>query len=488
MARVRRLFRKGELLEVEITDMAFGGKGIGKITTDDGEFTLFVLNSLPGQLVQARITKCKNRYAEAKLELVLRPAKDQVELQYQEIPGAPYASLPIELQHQFKERTTLELYKRIGKLEHIEEVYKGLIPSPTTWHYRNKMEYSFAAIVHRLDTNEKSDEFGFGFKHRGTWWAVENLDRDSGLFDKLVEDHLITIRNWCEESGLPAWHPPRREGFYRFMVARKSYATGKLLFNFVTSSAGLEKFDQQAFIALMKSCFGDRLHGILHTVNDDTGDRVEARDGESTLIYGEEKLIENIGGLDFEMSMYSFFQTNPQSAERLYAAALEAIGDSVGPEDVVLDLFCGTGTISQLVARNYDCKVVGVDLIASAIEDAKANALRNNIKGIKFYAEDAGKFLFNHPEYTGKLKTIVLDPPRAGISPKTLRKVIRLGAKRLVYISCNPATQARDAALLRESGYELEQLQLCDQFPHTSHVEAIAVFELRHYGKGLLEE
>ncbi|MCB0761735.1 MAG: 23S rRNA (uracil(1939)-C(5))-methyltransferase RlmD [Flavobacteriales bacterium] len=484
MARTSRLFRKGELIEVDIRDIAFGGKGIGKIPTDQGDFTVFVLNTIPGQRVRARVVKCKNKYAECKLDEVLHPSQEEVSIPYQRIPGAPYASLPIEVQHNMKERTTLELYRRIGGVEDVDSVYKGLLPSPENWHYRNKMEYAFSVIRYDLDEEEMHDDFGLGFKHRGTWWAVENLDRDSGLFDPHVENHLKDIRQWCENTGLPSWHPPKREGFFRYLVARKSYYSGELLFNLVTTSSDLDRFDLGAFIDMMKSLFGECLAGIIHTINDDKGDRVEPRDGDATLVYGKDKIVEMINGLKFEISMYSFFQTNPKSAERLYDAAIACIGDKIGSDDVVLDLFCGTGTISQLISRTYDCRVVGVDIIASAINDARANAQRNGIDDISFYAEDAGKFLYNHPEYRGKIKALVLDPPRAGIAPKTLRKVMALESNRIVYISCNPATQARDTEVLREGGYRLTHLQLCDQFPHTSHIEAIAVYDRIHGNSG----
>jgi 23S rRNA (uracil-5-)-methyltransferase RumA len=217
----------------------------------------------------------------------------------------------------------------------------------------------------------------------------------------------------------------------------------------------------------------------LHTINDDKGERVEARAGASTCIYGDPFVTETLHGLNFDVEMASFFQTNPASAERLYEMTVkEATSHMTNEEDgIVMDLFCGTGTIGQLLARASNRKVVGVDIVERAILDARRSAEQNGIEGVEFHAADVGKFLLEYPEYTGKINTIVLDPPRAGISPKTLRKVIRLQAKRLVYVSCNPATQARDIATLAEYGYALQKLTLVDQFPHTAHVEAVGVFE-----------
>jgi 23S rRNA (uracil-5-)-methyltransferase RumA len=475
--RVQRTFHKGQVLNLTIDSMAFGGKGIARLETDKGPFVVFVQNAFPGQTVEAQVVKCKSRHAECRLLRVVERAAYEVVLPHQPIPGAPYATVPLERQHAWKEETALDLYARIGQVNNLKDVYEGLIPSPLNWHYRNKMEYSFSEIRHDLETDEKVDDFGLGFKHRGTWWAVENLDADSGLFDALVESTLHEVRTWCEATGLPAWHPPKREGFFRFLVVRKSYADDGLLVNLVTTSDA--PLDERGFVDLIRGIWGDRVQGILHTVNDDKGERVEAREGMSRVIWGKSVVTEVLHGLSFGISMASFFQTNPKSAERLYsevlAFALEGV--ELRPNDVIMDLFCGTGTIGQLVAKHANAPVVGVDLVEQAIEDAKEAAKNNGLSGVEFVAADAGKFLLEHPEYQGKIHTVILDPPRAGISPKTLRKVMRLEAQRLVYVSCNPATQARDLVELREQGYELKSLKLVDQFPHTAHVEAVALIE-----------
>ena len=471
-----RIFRKGEELELTIERYAFGGQGIARVATESGQFTVFVENTFPGQLVRARVVACKARHATCALIDVVRRSPDEADTGFQEIPGAPYARVPIDVQRKFKEETVLELFARIGGIEDVEAVHAGWVASPAVWHYRNKMEYSFGAIVHNPATGEKEDRFGLGFKRRGTWWAIENLDRDSGLFDQDVEEGLAEIRTWCEATGLPPWHAPRREGFYRFLAVRKSRKTGGLLVNLVTTSHGIERFDLEGFTALLRQLWGARLEGLLHTINDDTGERVEARDGQRRLVTGREHLEETLNGLTFHVQMPSFFQTNPASAEMLYAEVVRAVQE--GPKDgAVLDLFCGTGTIAQLIARGTDAEVVGVELAETAIADAEASAARNGLGRIRFHAADVGKFLDAHPEYAGRIACAVVDPPRAGIAPKTLQKVIALGAQRIVYVSCNPATQARDVAVLQEAGYRLKHLKLVDQFPHTAHVETIAIFE-----------
>ncbi len=474
--RTNRRYKRGELLELSIDAMAYGGKAIARIPTDEGLFTVFVQNAIPGQRVVGRVVTCKNRFAECKLEAVVAPSSDEEVNDFQPIPGAPYARLPLAIQHTYKVANALDLYRKIGQIAHLDEVYEGLIASPTAWHYRNKMEYSFSAIGHDPLTDEDFDGFALGFKHRGTWWMVENLERDSGLFDAEVEGRLGELRAWCASTGLNAWHPPKREGFFRFLVVRKSYHHNHLLVNLVTTSDGLAQFDRDGFVSQVKMLWGNRVQGILHTLNDDRGDRVEARSGTTQVLWGSETITERINGLDFAISMGSFFQTNPASAERLYDEVLSMVGEPVDDDGVVLDLFCGTGTITRLLANRLKRSVVGVDLVEQAIEDARKNAA-GDASSCTFIAADVGKFLRDHPEYHGRIGALVIDPPRAGIAPKTLQKIIALEAKRIVYVSCNPATQARDAETLAAAGYRMSRLKFVDQFPHTAHIEAVAAFE-----------
>lgn len=471
--------KRGDLIQVKITDYAFGGKGIAKQETENGSYIIFVDNSIPGQTVEARIAKKRKKFAECKLIRVIERSPDEVELDYQPISGAPYISLPIELQHKYKLESTLKQYKKIGEIENIEEVFDTYLESPEIFNYRNKMEYSFSTIRQDLETGEElDDQFALGFKTRGTWWKVENLDGPNGLFDAEFETQLKEIRQYLESTELPAWHPPQKVGFFRHLVVRKSFDVNKLLINLVTSSQGLENFDRSAFVAFMVDLLGDRLAGLQHTINDDVADRAKIENGANGLLYGEPVVLEKLLDLKFEISMESFFQTNPKSAERLYSKAIAYAQENFDLKgQFLMDLFCGTGTIGQIMASRIEgVKVVGVDIVAEAIEDAKRNATRNGIANLDFYAADVGKFLLEYPNFTNKIHTIMLDPPRAGIAPKTLKKVMNLNAKQIVYISCNPATQARDAKDLLEAGYEMKKLSLVDQFPHTSHIEAVALF------------
>jgi 23S rRNA (uracil-5-)-methyltransferase RumA len=470
---------RGDSIELNITGFAFGGNGIAKIPTEQGDYVMFVENTFPGQRVLARIDKKRKRHAECKLLEIIERSPEEIQLPFQEISGAPYIFVPVELQEKIKQETTLDLYRKLANIKDIQERFDTFISSPQHYNYRNKMEYSFSCIEHDLETGEELDDaFALGFKRRGTWWKVESLNKESGLFDAEWENKLIEIRTFLKNTGLPAWHPPKKEGFFRHIVVRKSFYQDQLLLNLVTSSKGLKNFDVQAFSAFLQALLGKRLAGFQHTINDNVADRAKIENGTNTLVYGAEKVVEELAGLKFEISMESFFQTNPKSAERLYAKALDYVFEDNSLDDkVVMDLFCGTGTIGQILTqRAKNVKVIGVDIVEEAILDARKNAERNKLSGLEFFAADVGKFLLQYPEYEGKIGTIVLDPPRAGIAPKTLRKVMRLGAERLVYISCNPATQARDTDILLRAGYELEKITLVDQFPHTAHIEAIAKF------------
>lgn len=477
MSKVRP-FKKYQRVELEIADMAFEGKGISRVETPEGQYVVFIPNTIPGQKVEAQIIKTKPRFAEAKLVRVLDHSSEEVQLGYHSIPGAPYINLPLERQHHYKRKTTIELFKRIGDVEQAAEKLDEFITSPLSFHYRNKMEYSFAAVEYLESTDSFRDGFTLGFKKRGQWLAGINLDGDSGMFDQQFEQGLPRIREYFVSRGFKAWHARERHGFCRFLTVRKSFSNDTLLINFTSSGSQLNDFDTEEFTRLIHDILGSRLQGLVHTVNEDPGDRPKTTEGVQKILYGKDHITEEILGLEFEISLESFFQTNPASAALLYQKAMDYVRETDIDKPVILDLFSGTGTISQLLARdNPDKKVIGVELIEEAVKDARENASRNGFDKLEFVSADVGRFLLDHPKYKDQINTLVMDPPRAGIAPKTLRKVIRLGADRMVYISCNPATQARDIGILREHGYELKKYSLVDQFPHTAHIESVALFE-----------
>lgn len=476
------MVKKGAHLNgLVIEEIAFGGEGIARLKSDQGDYVLFVANSFPGQTVTAKVIKKKKRYAKCKLLKVEQASADELELSFQSIPGAPFARLPIELQESYKMQSTLEMFKRISGINDLDQLFDGFISSPHHWHYRNKMEYSFSTLISALNTGIEYEGFALGFKRRGQWWAVENLDMDSGLFDAQLENAMSSIRSFCEQSGLPAWNPAKSNGFYRFLVVRKSFAEDKLLINLVTTSNSLDEFDVNALVNLFKSILGDRLAGLIHTINDDVGDAAKQESSKMKTLFGADTITENINGIDFKISMQSFFQTNPHCAEKLYSKVIDYVRSGMqyaGKQaQIAMDLFCGTGTIAQLLAQTKSFeKVIGVDIVAQAITDARKNAERNQVENIEFFAADVNRFLYEHPQYAGKIGVIVLDPPRGGIVPKALKRVLDIDAPAIVYVSCNPSTQARDCLEICASGYKMTKFCLVDQFPHTAHIESIALF------------
>ena len=328
------------------------------------------------------------------------------------------------------------------------------------------MDFSFG-----LDVKGK---FALGSKKRGQFLLVESLEKPCGLFDEEFEKLLPVIREWCEKTGL-APNDGQGGGFFESLVVRRSVAEDKFLVELVVSVVD-KKFDPVAFGELIKSNLGERFGGVYWSQKI----REEGRSTRlvSTFIAGEEKIREELCGLEFEISRDAFFQPNPYSAEKLYAKAVEFVDLQEG--ESALDLFCGTGTIAQILAKKYpESRIVGVEIVESAVADAKKNAERNGLKNVTFACADVRKWLKEHFHSTVKEtsnEVIVVDPPRAGIIRKSLERIIGRAPGRIVYVSCNPSTLARDTEILMEAGYRIDKFALVDQFPHTSHIEAVARF------------
>ena len=471
-----KLIKKKERLELKISNIAYGGNGISKQDDQNSKnFIIFVKNGIEGQQLLVEIVKKKPNYAEAKIIKVLKKSPLQKNRPYQKISGAPYYDLNISYQRKKKKELVFEVFQKIGDVKNIETYYDEFINSPRTWHYRNKMEYAFSSIIYDEKTDRDIDDFGLGFKKANTWWMVENLDKDSGLFDKAWENSLIEIRQFCISTGLPAWNIPQKKGFFRNLNIRKSYQENKLLIELVTSSEQLKKFCKKSFVKKILDMHQDRIEGIIHTVNDNISDRIDYTHVSSTTIFGNNIINERILDLNFEIYMSSFFQTNPLCAEKLYSKVIEYSLINIHNEnEIILDLFCGTGTIAQMIAKKQNkINVIGVDIAASSIENAKKSAKKNKIKNVDFHTLDIGDFLFKNPHLKNKINTIIADPPRPGISKKSIKKIINLDAKKIIYVSCNPSTQARDIKLLTEHGYMIKKFSIVDQFPHTHHIETV---------------
>ena len=471
-----KIIKKKERLEIIIDDIVYGGNSISKQQYQkSNNFIVFVKNGIPGQKLLVEITKLKPNYAEGKIIEVIKKSHLQKERKFQKISGAPYYDLDIEYQRTKKKSLVFEVFNKIGEIPNNENYFDEFITSPKTWHYRNKMEYAFSSIIYDEISKSDIDDFGLGFKRQNTWWMVENLEKDSGIFDKQWEDNLSKIRQLCVNTKLAAWNIPQKKGFFRNLNVRKSYHQDKLLIELVTSSEQLEQFKPELFIKKITDLHGDRIAGIIHTINDNISDRINYQNVTSKTIFGSNKITEKILGLNFEIYMSSFFQTNPLCAEKLYAKVIEySINDNLNQKSIILDLFCGTGTIAQLIAiKQKKQSVIGVDIVQSSIENAQESAKKNNIKNIKFYNLDIGSFLIKNPDLKDQIETIIIDPPRPGVSKKDIKKIIKLDAKKIIYVSCNPSTQARDLKILIENGYMMKKISIADQFPHTHHIETI---------------
>ena len=480
--------KKGEVFELSVLRLAFGGKGIAYVERPDfqgqvGAFVVFVDGALPGQVIKARIMVIKKKYAEAKLLEIITPSSEEIAISYQAVPGAPWARLPIAKQLEYKTSQVFELFKKFAAVD-LSSFLDEVIPSPEVWNYRNKMEFSFGVSEEGFVLQEAQkvwhhSGFALGSKKRGQYWLVENLERPSGLFDEDFECLLPVIRAFCEKTGFPVFNQKTGVGFFRHLVVRKSCFEDAFLVNLVTMSTCEADVDiyyrsMQAFASLIEKALGGRLKGVFWSQNDSTGD--SAQNFEKRIrLYGEEKLVERIHGLDFEISLDSFFQTNSASAEKLYQKVVDYA--HLGAGERALDLYCGTGTIGQILAQSFPrASVFGVEIVEAAVEDAQRNSVRNGLKNISFFCEDVRRFLKAKPELIGAVSLVVLDPPRAGLSPKALQRALDLRADNLIYVSCNPATMARDMVALLAAGYRLNQFALVDQFPHTSHVECVGKF------------
>jgi 23S rRNA (uracil1939-C5)-methyltransferase len=433
--------RRGELLEVEVDSLAFGGRGVARA---DG-FVVFVAGALPGDRVRAEVTKAKKRFAEARTVELLRPGADRLPDRCvhggEPCPGAPWQGLPYERQLAIKAEQVDEALRRIGNLDGFE--LEEIVAAEQQWRYRNKLEYSFG---------EADDQPILGFHARGRWDLVVDVE-DCHLASEAGNAARNKVRDWAQLESVPAFDPRSRKGVLRNLVVREGRRTGQIQTRLVTAQRSFPKPPVD-----------------LHTVvADDSGDS-EGPTG----VLGEEHLKEELCGLKWEISPGAFFQTNTEMAERLYGVATEFAG-LTGTEKV-FDLFCGIGTIGLTMAAKAG-EVWGVEIVPEAIEDAERNAKLNGIGNAHFLAANVRTGVRPLLVQAGKPDVVVVDPPRAGLSQKMIRRLIECEAKRIVYVSCNPTTLAPNAAQLVEAGYRLTRVRPVDMFPQTPHIECVALLE-----------
>jgi len=433
--------RRGELLEVEIDSLAFGGRGVARV---DG-YVVFVAGGLPGDLVRAEITKPKGRFAEARAVELLRPGADRVAdrclHEGEPCPGAPWQGLAYEQQLIHKRNQVDEALRRIGGLDGFE--LEEIEPAQEQWRYRNKLEYSFGA---------RGEETVLGFHASGRWDLVVGVE-DCLLASECGNAARNEVREWAREESVAPYDRPAGTGVLTNLVVREGRRSGQIQTRLVTTQKRFPKPPVD-----------------LHTVIEDGSGGSEGPTG----VLGEEMLREQLCGLDFEMSYNAFFQTNTEMAERLYAVAAEYAGLSGGER--VFDLYCGIGTIGLTMAAKAG-EVWGLEIVPDAIADAERNAEHNAIGNAHFMAGSARTGVRPLVEEAGKPDVVLLDPPRPGLSQKIVRRVLECEAKRIVYVSCNPTTLAPNAAQLVEAGYTLRRVKPVDMFPQTPHIECVALFE-----------
>jgi 23S rRNA (uracil1939-C5)-methyltransferase len=433
--------RRGELLEVEVDSLAFGGRGLARA---DG-FVVFVSGALPGDRVRVEITKGKKRFAEARTVELLQPGADRIPDRClhggEPCPGAPWQGLPYESQLTHKQEQVGEALRRIGDLEGFD--LEEIVPAVEQWRYRNKLEYSFG---------ESDGEVTLGFHARGRWDLIVDVD-DCQLASEAGNAARNAVRDWARLESVSAYDGRSKEGILRNLVVREGRRTGQIQTRLVTSASRLPRPPVD-----------------LHTaIEGDSG----STDGPTGAI-GEERLREELCGLKLEMSHGAFFQTNTEMAERLYAVVAEFAG--LSGRERVFDLYCGIGTIGLTLARQAG-EVWGLEIVPEAIADAERNAELNKIENANFVAANARTGTRDLIERAGKPDVVVIDPPRAGLSQKIVRRVLECEAQKIVYVSCNPTTLAPNAAQLTEAGYSLKRVRPVDMFPQTPHIECVALFE-----------
>jgi 23S rRNA (uracil1939-C5)-methyltransferase len=445
--------KKGEELELRIDSLAYGGNGVARVNG----FVVFVRGALPGDLVRARVTKAKRGFAEAVAQSVLEPSSERVEApcrHYGACGGCRFQDLAYEAQLAAKEQQVRDALVRIGRIG--EPPLEPIVPAASVFGYRNKLEYSFAA-------GEEGVELGF---HRaGRWDEIVDIE-ECLLTTDLGNAIRLAVRSWAREEELEPYDQATGTGYLRHLVVREGRNTGQALVLLVTAPG--ELFETGYFVDVLRRF--PEVRSIHWAINDTPAERTNVP---AKLLWGEEAIEEEILGLRFRLRPGAFLQTNTEMAEHLYSLAREYAG--LGGTENVLDLYCGTGTIALALAREAGA-VWGLEISEEAVACAIENADLNGIGNAHFFAGNVGQTLEELVEQSGAPDVVVVDPPRAGLAGKALRRTGALGAERIVYVSCNPTTLASDVQVLRdEFGYELRRCRPVDMFPHTPHVESVSL-------------
>ena len=445
--------KKGDIFEGKVIRTEFPNKGIIDI---EGQ-KVIVKNALEGQVVRFSINKKRRDKVEGRLLEVIEPSPLEQPATCKHFGicgGCRYQNLSYEQQLDLKKRQVEELIEKNGLSFDIENIYG----SPITEGYRNKMEFTFG-------DEEKDGPLALGMHKKNSFYDIVTLD-DCRIVDPDFNVLLQAILKYFKEKGETYFHKIRHEGFLRHLVMRRSVKTGDILINLVTTTQS--RLDESEFVNMILSQKIDgKVVGILHTLNDNLADVVQS--DETKTLYGQDYFYEYLYNMRFKISPFSFFQTNTLGAEVLYDKVREYVGET--KDKLIYDLYTGTGTIAQMLA-SVASKVVGVEIVEEAVEAAKKNAVDNHLDNCEFIAGDVLKVVDN---LTKKPDILVLDPPRDGIHPKALTKIINFNVDEMVYVSCKPTSLMRDLLVFREAGYEVKRACLVDMFPGTVHVETVVL-------------
>lgn len=475
--------KKGEILELDIESYAFEGKGICKLPIEDNDelaasgkkFVVFVNGSYPGDRVKAQIRRKKRSYAEAIVEEVIVASNDRIDAKcsyFGTCGGCKQQNLQYPIQVRYKEEQVRDIFERLGGFESFE--MEPIVPSEKVFFYRNKMEFSFADK--RWLTKEEIGQSG----------EIENRNFALGLhipriFDKVLDLNecflqseesnkiLNFTRDFFKSKNASIFSTKTHEGYLRHLVIKQASNTDNLMVNLVTSSQNDELMSEYTSELLQI------VPSITTVINNINEKKSQTAYGDYEIVYhGDGYIYDLIGNYKFRISANSFFQTNTTQAVNLYQIALDYA--ELNGDEVVYDLYSGAGTISIYVSQNSK-EVYAFESVDSAVKDACTNNELNDIANVSHLKADLNKSFI--PIVEGKSiphpDVIFLDPPRAGMNPKTVNDLIKLSASKIVYVSCNPTTQARDIKLLSEAGYELIKMRPVDMFPHTFHIENVAL-------------
>ncbi len=446
--------KKGEIYEGIVEKTEFPNKGI--VQAEDRR--IVVKHTLPGQKIRYRVKKLRKGTCEGQLLEVLTPSPAETEPvcpHFAFCGGCTFQNLPYEEQLRLKEGQLRELLDGAITAPYI---FEGVKESPRRLAYRNKMEFSFG-------DEEKDGPLALGMHRRGSFYDIVTTT-ECQIVDEDYRKILACVLEYFQETGLPFYHKLRHTGYLRHLLVRKGVHTGEILVDLVTTTQ--EQVSDEEWTERLRALpLEGEIVGILHTWNDSLADVVQS--DRTDILYGRDYFYEELLGLRFKISPFSFFQTNSLGAEVLYDTARSYVGET--RDRVIFDLYSGTGTIAQILAP-VARKVVGVEIVEEAVEAARVNAQLNGLTNCSFIAGDVLKVV---DELSDKPDLIVLDPPRDGIHPKALQKIIDFGVDRIVYISCKPTSLVRDLELLQGRGYEVEKAVGVDMFPATGNIETVAL-------------